>query len=311
MVAPSILLIDDEPFLLNSIERLVEDDFTVFKTTLQKEAIEIAHREKIQVVVSDQRMPGILGHKLLSEIKAISPSTIRILLTGYADLEATVGAMDYSEIFRYIQKPWKASKLLETVLLAQKVYARIEASRLIQAEGGVGVRPSLTKILIVSNSKKEAEIYNAEFESEYSVMIAQSVSGSLALLQQYEFAVLILTGLSEVSGVSELEFLTMTRRMAPETVPIFLSHGRDKDLAIKLINESSAFRYLPKSISFVDLKYIVSQAIAQYDILVAAPLRNLYRVEEAITSPEKPPVSKTLRDTLVSIRSQMDTKKNY
>ncbi len=126
MTAPTILLIDDEPLLLNSLERLFEDDFLVLKTTNQAHAIELARTYQPVVVVSDQRMPGMLGHQLLEHIKTVSPKTIRILLTGYADLEATVGSMNYSEVFRYISKPWKADKLLETVHLAANIYNRMQ-----------------------------------------------------------------------------------------------------------------------------------------------------------------------------------------
>jgi DNA-binding NtrC family response regulator len=307
---PSLLLVDDEPLLLNSLERLFEDDYRVFKSAEPEEAIAIARDNDIHVVVSDQRMPRMMGHQLLGAIKNVSPRTIRILLTGYADLEATVGAMDYSEVFRYISKPWKADKLFETVGLAVEVYDRIvKAEERLASGGRLAEQPIL---LIVGSEKEMVQKLNQVFAPDYLTLTAQTVSGAISLMQQHDVGIVLLTGFGVATQVTELEFLATVRRLNPEVVPIFLSNGRDKDLALRLINESSTFRYLAQTIPMSDLKYIVKQAAAQYQIFNTAPRKNRHRIEEEISGEQdNAPKPKTLREMLENIRERAEKKKNY
>jgi DNA-binding NtrC family response regulator len=310
MTAPTILLIDDEPLLLNSLERLLEDDFFVLKTTKQMHAIELAQKYQPVVVISDQRMPGMLGHQLLECIKTISPKTMRILLTGYADLEATVGSMNYSEVFRYISKPWKADKLLETVHLAASIYARMEEVEQDKLKGinKTSITPS---VLVVCNQLSEIDEVSKGL-MEYQIKTASSAGRAILHLQEEEIAVLLLIGISDSARVSEIEFLSLVRRISPETVPIFLSNGTDKETALRLINESSTFRYLSKSIRSQDLNLIVRQAVAQHEWLKAHPLKNRHRIEEELADwRDRSPPPKTLNELIENLRKRNDEKSNY
>jgi len=98
---PTLLCVDDEPLILNSIERLFEDDFEVVKATSGAQALQQLKQQQIDVLISDQRMPGMTGVELLEQAKTISPATMRILLTGYADLGAVRAAVNAGEVFRY------------------------------------------------------------------------------------------------------------------------------------------------------------------------------------------------------------------
>lgn len=81
----NILFVDDEPFILRSLQRLFSPLYTVFIASSGKEAIEVVRNNEIHVVVCDQRMPEMIGVEALAKIKEISPATMRILLTGYSD----------------------------------------------------------------------------------------------------------------------------------------------------------------------------------------------------------------------------------
>ncbi len=310
MTTPTILLIDDEPLLLNSLERLLEDDFLVLKTTQQARAIELAQKYQPVVVISDQRMPGMLGHQLLECVKQVSPKTMRILLTGYADLEATVGSMNYSEVFRYISKPWKADKLLETVHLAANIYARM-AEIEPPATDQTPKKVAPPKILVVSSNLNEFDLVS-QWLTEYPIQTASTAGRAILHLQETEIAVLILLSISDSARISEVEFLALVRRICPETVPIFLSNGTDKETALRLINESSTFRYLSKTIKGEDLKTVVQQAIAQHEWLKGQVFKNRHRIEEELADlNDHAPAPKTLSELIENMRKRNDQKSNY
>jgi response regulator RpfG family c-di-GMP phosphodiesterase len=100
----NILLVDDEPLVLQSLSATFRRQYNIFTATNGKDAIEIVRQNHIHVVLSDQRMPGMLGHEVLRVIKTISPSTIRILLTGYSDLDAIMNSVNSGEVFRFPDK---------------------------------------------------------------------------------------------------------------------------------------------------------------------------------------------------------------
>ena len=102
----SILFVDDEVHVVNLLKVMFRNDYEVFTATSGDAALDIIQSRKIDVIVSDQRMPNILGTELLGKVKALSPGTMRILLTGYSDLAAMVGSINEGEIYRFINKPW-------------------------------------------------------------------------------------------------------------------------------------------------------------------------------------------------------------
>ncbi len=91
------------------------------------EALSHFHREEIAVIVSDNQMPGMMGIDLLTRIKEISPDTMKILMTGYADLATAVDAINRGEVFRFITKPWEDDALIQTVQEAIKRYQIVQS----------------------------------------------------------------------------------------------------------------------------------------------------------------------------------------
>lgn len=113
-----VLFVDDEQRVLNSMRALFRRDYEVFVTTSGAEAIEIMREHAIEVIVADQRMPEMTGVEVLGASKEVSPNTVRILLTGYADLDAIEGSINIGEVFRFLSKPCPPSHLKETIRLA-------------------------------------------------------------------------------------------------------------------------------------------------------------------------------------------------
>lgn len=111
-----VLFLDDEESILDGLQRLfIKEPYGIFTTSSADQAKEILCKEKIKVVVSDQRMPEIQGVKFLQEVKKQNPGIIRILFTGYTDFSAAEEAINLGEVYRFISKPWKTAELLSTV----------------------------------------------------------------------------------------------------------------------------------------------------------------------------------------------------
>jgi len=121
--AGRLLLVDDEESILRSIQRVLRRDNWVIETaTNAQRGLEIFKSFSPEVVISDFRMPGINGVEFLSQVKQASPRTQRIMLTGLADQHAIEDAVNRSEIFRFVSKPWSDAQLLMTVQSAFEQY---------------------------------------------------------------------------------------------------------------------------------------------------------------------------------------------
>ncbi|MBF0486189.1 MAG: response regulator [Candidatus Omnitrophica bacterium] len=117
-----VLLVDDEEAILSTLRRLfmILENCEVLSTTSPKEALEIVSKRKVDLIISDHRMPEMSGVFLLKKIKSASPETLRILLSGYSDFNALVDAINEGEIYRFISKPWNNDAFLNTIRVALK-----------------------------------------------------------------------------------------------------------------------------------------------------------------------------------------------
>ena len=105
-----ILCVDDEVQIVISLRALLRSKYEVLIATSGEEALDILRKDNtIRVLISDQRMPKMLGAEVLREARKISPGTMRLLLTGYSDLQAIIDSINEGEVFRFINKPWNLS----------------------------------------------------------------------------------------------------------------------------------------------------------------------------------------------------------
>jgi len=121
----AVLIVDDEAAITESIELTLADDYRVFTATRGREGLQILEREEIALVLVDQVMPEMTGVEFLERAVAIRPEAVRMMLTGYADIEAIIAAINAGKIYRYITKPWEPE-------------ARTDATVLITGETGTG-----------------------------------------------------------------------------------------------------------------------------------------------------------------------------
>lgn len=123
----SILCVDDEPNVLAALRRLLrQEDYAVFCATSAAAGLQVLEREQVDIVISDMRMPEVNGTEFLEQVRSRWPGTVRLLLTGYADVHSIVGAINRGEIYRYITKPWDERDIL---LLIRHALDRVALQR--------------------------------------------------------------------------------------------------------------------------------------------------------------------------------------
>ena len=114
-----LLIVDDEKSILRSLARTFRGpQYSVTTTSSPREAINLLAEKTFDVVLSDMRMPELNGSQVLAQAAKLQPDSVRLLLTGYADLESTISAINQGSIYKYISKPWNNFELRDTVELA-------------------------------------------------------------------------------------------------------------------------------------------------------------------------------------------------
>jgi two-component system probable response regulator PhcQ len=147
---PKVLLVDDEPNVTQALKAAFRrQPFDVIMAGSGKEAIEILSREPIDLIVTDEMMPGMQGSDLLVHVRRISPDTVSIVLTGQANMDSALRAINEGRAFRFLQKPFPPAQLADLICegLAtrngKKPKATPEAKAISELEGHF---PGLTQV---------------------------------------------------------------------------------------------------------------------------------------------------------------------
>jgi response regulator RpfG family c-di-GMP phosphodiesterase len=111
-----ILVVDDEEAILETMTYTFEDDYHVLTATSADQALKVLEQDgPVAVVISDQRMPEMTGVEFLSRVFEMDPTTTRIILTGFADMNAIIRAINDGHVYAYITKPWEPADLKQVV----------------------------------------------------------------------------------------------------------------------------------------------------------------------------------------------------
>ncbi|WP_179953374.1 response regulator [Desulfobotulus mexicanus] len=128
-----ILCVDDETGILQALKRLLRREaYQILTAASAEEALEILQREKVHVMISDQRMPGMDGTDLFSRVRKKWPNIIRIILSGYTDIDSITEAINRGHIYKFILKPWNDQNLRLEIRQALDQYALAETNRRLQ-----------------------------------------------------------------------------------------------------------------------------------------------------------------------------------
>lgn len=291
---PRLLFVDDEERVINLLRMMFRSDYEVHTATSGLQALEIIASHRIDVIVSDQRMPEMLGIELLSEVRKLSPATMRILLTGYSDLSAIVGSVNDGEVFRFINKPWEQDEIKAIIAdAAEAARATAEVASLpmeaLAPASGFGELPEL---LVLDDSQGHRQAMMQILGTDYTVHGASSIPEALKILEQHNIGVIISE--AQVGGSDTGELLHILKQHYPSITTVMLTNSADADLVIKLINSAQIFRFATKPIRASVFQLSVSAAMKEHHRFRGSPA--LTRRHRVATSRE--PQNKAL---LVSV----------
>lgn len=157
----TVLVVDDEQSSLNAINRVLRRHFQVILALNSGSALEVLKRENIAVILADQRMPGMTGVELFEKSVQIQPQAVRILITGYTDIDAIIDAINAGGIFYYISKPWEPKDLKLIVQRAAEQHQLMqENERLMQELHEANQKLQQENIILHHTAEEKYEFNN-------------------------------------------------------------------------------------------------------------------------------------------------------
>lgn len=304
-----ILLVDDEPLVLSSMRDLLEVDYVVHTAENGQTALEILSKYPIKVLISDERMPGMRGHQLLKRAKQVSPNTIRILLTGYADLESVMNSVNAGEIFRYLNKPCRNDALLNVVRLSVQIYDRLSTLKPVVTESASNNdKPDAVlpkhDALFVGFTPDEIARLQLRLSKHFTIRTAKTAAEALQVINEISPAVVVSE--LKLDDYEGLDFLKSVVHENPQLLIIVLTDTVDVSLITQAVNELNVFRYLPKSATQEELERALMDAAIRSTIYRTQPNANLKFAASQIEPPKKtPPTTSELLTRLKSVQDQL------
>jgi serine/threonine protein kinase/CheY-like chemotaxis protein len=246
---PRLLLVDDEERILSALRSVFRDDYHVFATTDCDHALAFIARHRMHAIICDQRMPAMPGIELLRRAKAISPGSMRILLTDHADLTAIVRSINNGEIYRFVYKPWDNNALL--AIVREAVAVSIELAELTpRPSAGLQSDPSI----LVIDSDGEFHRPTRELMADVcAVRQATSAEGALAALAADDIRV-VLHDIDAGNPDDNANLIKAIRQAYPQLLTLVVTEASDSDLMIDLIKQSQIFRFVNKPVPLKNLR---------------------------------------------------------
>ncbi|OLF34865.1 two-component system response regulator [Psychrobacter sp. C 20.9] len=283
MQKPKIAFIDDEPRILRSLKMHFRQSHDVFVTTDATELMKYVSEHDVQVVISDQRMPDKQGTEVLRDIKEASPNTIRILLTGYADLNAVIDSVNDGEIYRYITKPWQNDELKKIVNKATEIAQQTQdiTQNMKQGDESQSFMNASSKrnILVLDDDESIYQEIKNQFKSTYTVSWASNLEQAAKLLQKKKFGVTITDATLNEENITPIVYAL--KNIQPDLMVLMLTEFKDAHMVIDLINKGQVYRCLPRPTNFSIMSISLDRAFEHHERLVQQPiLATRHHVEE-------------------------------
>jgi serine/threonine-protein kinase len=263
---PVIMFVDDEARILNALQSIFSMQYEVHVCDDPVKAVEMLKRLPVQVLVSDQRMPQMLGVDLLRASKEISPRTVRILLTGYSDLASIVGSINDGEVWRFINKPWDSQDIQRTVAEAVQIFEQVPEIPSWQAPAA----PSRDEAILVLDPRNDlVQPLTRVFGERHWVVRVDSIDAALGQLDEREVAVMVVDMDQHTEGVRAL--LSALKSTWPQILTVAVTTAADADQLIDLINEAQVYRFVSRPVDFARLASHIDGALNRYHAYKATP----------------------------------------
>ncbi len=285
-----VLCVDDEPHVLRALQWLLNRDFEVHTAGSAQEGLRLLRSHDFDVVVSDQRMPEVSGVEFLQQVRHAAPRAMRILLTGYTDLDAMVRSVNESEVFRFISKPWDIKELPKLIAEAAQIARADTVSQVRPGEKAataeIALRNQVTtvalhgteSILLVDDNPEVHAAVNQACGNSVQVRHAYNLADAVRLLNEKPVSVIV----SEVQ-VGKLDATRLVRLMKakyPETVSVVFSDQNDAEVVMTLINQGQVYRFIPKPFKPGFIRIVLNTALKRHRELLDSPgLQRRFAVE--------------------------------
>lgn len=235
-----ILFIDDDQRILRSLALQFRRQYEVLTESDPLRALERLKSEPVDIIVCDQRMPQMSGAQLLEQAREIVPHTLRILLTGYSDMDAAMDALNSGGIFRYLSKPWDQQEMAFTLRQAAEIAARHTPvlERLPETP--------LNVLLLDQDADTLACVGDFCTAGGHRLLRARNIAEALVVLNNESVQVLVSD--LKLAGEDTAPLLKSLAQAHPGLLSLVVTPFCDTQALLKLINEAQIFRYLPKPI---------------------------------------------------------------
>jgi serine/threonine-protein kinase len=272
-----ILFVDDEARILTALKSVFGPHYEVFTTVNGREGLDFLEKNQVEVIVSDQRMPEMLGVELLREAKQIAPQTVRILLTGYSDLASIVGSINDGEIYRFISKPWDNKDIQRIVAEAATIALALASMPAKPAEMPEKMDES---ILVVDDNESIFRATREFFSPTCNVRYAKTMKDALRVMQEQAVAVILAD--VETGREDNTPMFKLLKQEFPQILTIVMTRNSDSELVIDLINQAQVFRFLNKPVNLKLLQGHMQAALARFASFKQQPaLLSQHKVDAA------------------------------
>ena len=259
---PKILLVDDEPRILRSLKAALRSKYRIVTASNGYDAKDLLNKHKdISVVVSDERMPKLLGHELLCWVKINYPRCSRVLMTGYSDIEALQNSINDAEIYRYLTKPWDLPKLKETI---DNAIALSKTAQLNPQLKTVENKKEKCDIVVLDRQNESEKIYKKLAWSISQDLHTFSEPSSVINELQDNPHVGVLFVDTNCGDESTIELVCEVHKTYPNIIVIIVTSAVNGTSAIQMLNEGQIFRYLVKPVTLTRLKPMILAAVKKF-----------------------------------------------
>ncbi|MFQ3243966.1 MAG: DNA-binding NtrC family response regulator [Arenicella sp.] len=273
-----ILFVDDEPRVTSALKAIFRREYDVYIANSGAEALKILASEQVDVLVSDQRMPHMLGNELLAQVSKIHPQTMRILLTGFMDKKAIVDSINQGEVYRFINKPWRNDEMREVVaeaaLASEIPVAMISSPETSDSDQGAAAnvvaraKPIADQALLMMEKQQDIRHQIRKFCSDQEIMIyyTQNIQQAVAAATSRDSIGVAIIELSE-NNRNALHTINLLKRARPELITIALTNEFDAHMAVDLINQGQVFKYLAKPLDINGFQRTIEHAFVRHRFL--------------------------------------------
>jgi serine/threonine-protein kinase len=300
MSKPTLLLIDDEERILRSLRMLFMTNYTVRMTTDPQEALRILREEKVHVIISDQRMPLMQGSALLALARETSPATMRILLTGYSDLEASIASVNEGEVFRYLMKPWSADEVRQVVAEATAI---AQASYEVQSHTQVVTDDKKPRVLIMDDDEVICKTVCEILGDRCEVIWANTAQHAMEELAKQDISVVVSDLMLGDTNVGYI--LKTIKQLNPQTQCIVVTSFNDTSRLVDLINQAQISRYLPKPLNVNSLARNLDSMLTRFQALRSQPALANRQAVAQISDPKEKQQSGNFMGMLGRLRARI------